>query len=76
LYFSKIIEDPRRKEEKNPHIKILPKSRTKYQSLCKFKNPILIQKGILSWLSAQSAQWPNRPSGPIGLAAQSAFFHL
>jgi hypothetical protein len=57
---------------KIPHIKISPKSPcTKFQSNGKFKNSILIQKGILSWLSAQSAQrasqptrplWPNQPS--------------
>jgi hypothetical protein len=29
---------------KNPHVKIPPKSPTNFQSLGKFKNPILIQK--------------------------------
>jgi hypothetical protein len=44
LYFSKIFE---KLEEfrKNPHVKIPPKSTsTIFQSLGKFKNPILIQK--------------------------------
>jgi hypothetical protein len=55
-----------------PLIKIPPKSPcTKFQSIGKIKNSILIQKEILSWVSAQSAQraswptrpfWPNRPS--------------
>jgi hypothetical protein len=34
---------------KNPHVKILPKSpSTNFQSLGKFKNPILIQKFLFS----------------------------
>jgi hypothetical protein len=53
---------------KNSNIKIPPKSPCiKFRSLAKFKNPILIPKGILSWLSAQSAQpanWPMRPMRP------------
>jgi hypothetical protein len=41
---------------KNPHLKIPPKSPcTNFQSLCKFKNPILFPKGILSRLLAPSA---------------------
>jgi hypothetical protein len=52
---------------KNPHVKIPPKSpSTNFQSLDKFKNPILIQKFIFSDF------WPGRPCSPPHLSAQSA----
>jgi hypothetical protein len=48
---------------KNPHIKIPPKSpSTNFQSLGKFKNPILIQKFLFF-----PDFWPSRPRGPLGL---------
>jgi hypothetical protein len=48
---------------KNPHVKIPPKSpSTNFQSLDKFKNPILIQK-FLFFPDFQ----PGRPRGPLGL---------
>jgi hypothetical protein len=48
---------------KNPHVKIPPKSHsTNFQSLGKFKNPILIRK-FLFFLIFQ----PGRPHGPLGL---------
>jgi hypothetical protein len=47
---------------KNPHVKIPPKSpSTNFQSLDKFKNPILIQKFLFSDF------WPGRPRCPLGL---------
>jgi hypothetical protein len=47
---------------KNPHVKIPPKSpSTNFQSLDKFKNPILIQKFLFSDFQ------PGRPRGPVGL---------
>jgi hypothetical protein len=47
---------------KNLHVKIPPKSpSTNFQSLDKFKNPILIRKFIFSDF------WPGRPRGPLGL---------
>jgi hypothetical protein len=58
---------------KNPHIKIPSKSPcTNFQSLCKFKNPILFTKGISpgfrpnrpSSQLAHSAFWPSWPSWP------------
>jgi hypothetical protein len=53
---------------KNPHVKIPPKSPpTNFQSLCIFKNQIVIRKRIFSSLSAQSAQ---RPASPSDLLAQ------
>jgi hypothetical protein len=63
----RVIEEFR----KNPHNKISPKSPcTNFQSLCKFKNPILFLKGIfpgfrpnqLSSQPSHMAFWPNRPS--------------
>jgi hypothetical protein len=52
---------------KNPHVKIPPKSpSTNFQSLDKFKNPILIWKFIFSDFQ------PGRPRGPPGLSAQPA----
>jgi hypothetical protein len=54
---------------KNPHVKIPPKSSsTIFQSLAKFKNPILIRKSFyfLSLLSAQPAC--SFPTG-LGLLA-------
>jgi hypothetical protein len=57
---------------KNPHVKIPHKSpSTNFQSLDKFKNPILIQKFIFflnsarptprpAWPLAQPAHWPRR----------------
>jgi hypothetical protein len=47
---------------KNPHVKIPPKSPTNFQSLGKFKNPILIQK-FYFFLAF----------GPVNLAARSAY---
>jgi hypothetical protein len=48
---------------KNPHVKIPPKSpSTNFQSLDKFKNPILIQKFIFF-----PDFRPGRPRGPLGL---------
>jgi hypothetical protein len=48
---------------KNPHVKIPPKSpSTNFQSLAKFKNPILIQK-FLFFPDFRS----GRPRGPLGL---------
>jgi hypothetical protein len=59
---------------KNPHIKIPPKSTCiKFQSLCKFKNPILIQKDNISWLSAQSVQQPASPLGLFGPTGPAGF---
>jgi hypothetical protein len=47
---------------KNPHVKIPTKSpSTNFQSLDKFKNPILIQKFIFPDFR------PGRPRGPLGL---------
>jgi hypothetical protein len=47
---------------KNPHVKIPPKSpSTNFQSLDKFKNPILIQKFLFPDF------WPGRPRSPLGL---------
>jgi hypothetical protein len=47
---------------KNPHAKIPPKSpSTNFQSLDKFKNPILIQNSFFFDFQ------PGRPRGPLGL---------
>jgi hypothetical protein len=47
---------------KNPHVKIPPKSpSTNFQSLGKFKNPILIQKFFFPDFR------PSRPRGPLGI---------
>jgi hypothetical protein len=47
---------------KNPHVKIPPKSpSTNFQSLDKFKIPILIRKFLFSDFR------PGRPRGPLGL---------
>jgi hypothetical protein len=46
----------------NPHVKIPPKSpSTNFQSLGKFKNPILIWKFFFSLLLAQPTLRPTRP---------------
>jgi hypothetical protein len=59
---------------KNPHIKVPPKSPcTNFQSLCKFKNPILFFERNFPWLSAQSAQ---QPASPFGLLAHPTSFSL
>jgi hypothetical protein len=74
--FSKILEDPRGIYE-NSNIKIPPKSPcTKFQSLGKFKIHILISKGNLSWLSAQSVQQQASPLSLLAQSPQPAFFHL
>jgi hypothetical protein len=46
---------------KNPHVKIPPKSPTNFQSLGKFKNPILIRKFLFFLIF-----------GPVDLAARLA----
>jgi hypothetical protein len=47
---------------KNPHVKIPPKSpSTNFQSLGKFKNPILIRKFFFPCFR------PGQPCGPLGL---------
>jgi hypothetical protein len=47
---------------KNSHVKIPPKSpSTNFQSLGKFKNPILIRKFFFSLLSARPTLQPARP---------------
>jgi hypothetical protein len=57
---------------KNPHVKIPPKSSsTNFQSLAKFKNPILIRK-FFSLLSARPTLQPGQPSAqPAPLALSS-----
>jgi hypothetical protein len=55
----------------NPHVKIPPKSSsTNFQSLAKFKNPILIRKFFFlafgpADLAARSAFGPAGPAGPL-----------
>jgi hypothetical protein len=53
---------------KNPHVKIPPKSPTNFQSLDKFKNPILIQK----FFFLISVRPTPRPTRPLSLASPLA----
>jgi hypothetical protein len=63
---------------KNPHVKIPPKSpSTNFQSLAKFKNPILIRRFFFlafgpTDLAARSAFGPAGPAGPSPLPQAKA----
>jgi hypothetical protein len=49
---------------KNPHVKIPPKSPTNFQSLGKFKNPILIQKFLFFLIFGPADPTARLASGP------------
>jgi hypothetical protein len=55
---------------KNLHVKISPKSPTNFQSLGKFKNPILIRKFLFPNFRPGQPRgpfglWPSQPTGPL-----------